>query len=98
MKKNVYVKQIFEDGDYKNLSQYNLKKEIETIIKPKNVFVNYKEEKKTNKKKLTKTQLSKLKKHSENHSTKHINLMKKSMLEGNSFNKSHKVAMEKIGK
>ena len=50
MKKNVYVKQIYEDGDYKNIMQYNLIKEIDTKIKPKDVFENYIESKKKVKK------------------------------------------------
>tara|TARA_R110002096_G_scaffold311550_1_gene505862 strand:+ start:2021 stop:2191 length:171 start_codon:yes stop_codon:yes gene_type:complete len=48
--KNVYVKQIYEDGDYKNIMQYNLIKEIDTKIKPKDVFENYIESKKKVKK------------------------------------------------
>jgi len=96
--KNLYVKPIFEDGDYKNLIQYDLQKQIDTKIKPKNVFVGYNESKKNEKKKLTKAQQSKLQEHKKHHTTKHMNLMKKLMLEGNSFNKAHKMAIDKVGK
>ena len=97
MKKN-YVKPIFEGNEYKNIIQYDLVKQIDTKIKPKNVFQNYNESKKNEKKKLSKAQLTKLQKHSEHHSTKHMNLMKKLMLQGNNFSKAHKAAMDKVGK
>jgi|TARA_R100000455_G_C6254912_1_gene110920 hypothetical protein len=48
------------------------------------------EHNKSNKpKKLTKRQENKLKEHSEHHSKKHINMMKKEMLEGKTFTQAH---------
>tara|TARA_R100001463_G_scaffold13577_1_gene36472 strand:- start:233 stop:361 length:129 start_codon:yes stop_codon:yes gene_type:complete len=39
-----------------------------------------------------------LKKHSEHHSKKHMNEMKKSMRSGMSFKKAHTIAQKKVGK
>tara|TARA_B100001063_G_C16583634_1_gene462015 strand:+ start:584 stop:817 length:234 start_codon:yes stop_codon:yes gene_type:complete len=47
---------------------------------------------------LTEAQKKKLKKHSEHHSTKHMNAMKRNMRYGISFNEAHKKAMKKVGK
>mgnify|MGYP003628642622 FL=1 len=47
--------------------------------------------------KLTKKQKDTLKKHSKNHSTKHMTLMKNLMMKGKTFTASHKTAQKKIG-
>ena len=47
---------------------------------------------------LTEAQKKKLKKHSEHHSTKHMEAMKRDMRYGISFNQAHKKAMKKVGK
>jgi len=48
--------------------------------------------------KVTPAQKNTLKKHSEHHSSEHINEMKKDMMKGDSFTKSHKKALKKKGK
>ena len=47
---------------------------------------------------LTKVQESKLSKHKKHHSKKHIREMIRAMLRGRSFNASHGMAMDKVGK
>tara|TARA_R100000541_G_scaffold46546_3_gene53618 strand:- start:2840 stop:3019 length:180 start_codon:yes stop_codon:yes gene_type:complete len=47
---------------------------------------------------LSKTNKSKLMKHSHHHTLKHIKSMVKDMKKGASFNKSHKDAIKKVGK
>ena len=49
-------------------------------------------------KKLTDRQKATLKRHSEHHTTKHMNMMKKMMREGMSFGKAHKIVQKKVGK
>ncbi len=65
-------------------------------INPKKIFVTDKDKK--NKKNLSKANLNKLEKHKAHHTSKHINLMKKLMLEGQTFTEAHNAAMKKIGK
>jgi len=48
-------------------------------------------------KELTKRQVKTLKKHSVHHTKKHMSLMEKSMLEGNTFTTAHKAAQKKLG-
>lgn len=48
--------------------------------------------------KITPAQKNTLKKHSKHHSSKHMNEMKKDMMKGDSFTKSHKKALKKVGK
>ena len=48
--------------------------------------------------KVTPAQKNTLKKHSKHHSSKHMNEMKKDMIKGHSFTKSHKKALKKVGK
>ena len=48
--------------------------------------------------KVTPAQKNTLKKHSKHHSSKHMNEMKKDMIKGDSFTKSHKKALKKVGK
>ena len=47
---------------------------------------------------LKKRQEDAMKRHSEHHSKKHMDLMEKLMNEGKTFTKAHKLAMEKVGK
>ena len=47
---------------------------------------------------LSKAQENKLSKHKKHHSKKHIREMIKAMLRGRSFNASHGMAMDKVGK
>ena len=49
-------------------------------------------------KKLTKRQLDALKKHSVNHSAKHMAEMKKLMRNGATFGEAHRMAMKKKGR
>jgi hypothetical protein len=49
-------------------------------------------------KKLTDAQLKRLEKHSTHHTKKHMDLMKKIMLEGMSFKEAHELAQKKVGK
>ncbi len=48
--------------------------------------------------KLTLSQMRTLKKHSEHHSKKHMDEMKKNMRSGMSFKKAHTIAQKKVGK
>ncbi len=48
--------------------------------------------------KLTLSQMKNLKKHSEHHSKKHMDMMKKLMREGTSFKSAHNKAQKQIGK
>ena len=48
--------------------------------------------------KLKKRQEDAMKRHSEHHSKKHMDLMKKLMDKGKTFTEAHKLAMEKVGK
>jgi len=50
------------------------------------------------KKVLTDRQKETLKKHSVHHTTKHMNLMKKLMLDGKTFTQAHTVAQKRVGK
>lgn len=50
------------------------------------------------KKKLTKTQIEKLKQHSVHHTKKHLDMMKHCMQHGMSFEESHKTAQKFVGK
>lgn len=54
--------------------------------------------KKKSTKQLTKSQEERLKKHSVHHSKKHIDSMKKDIMNGMSFKDAHNKAMEKVGK
>ncbi len=47
---------------------------------------------------LKKRQEDAMKRHSEHHSKKHMDLMKKLMKGGKTFTEAHKLAMEKVGK
>tara|TARA_Y100001938_G_C8080578_1_gene428779 strand:- start:364 stop:567 length:204 start_codon:yes stop_codon:yes gene_type:complete len=47
---------------------------------------------------LTEAQKKKLKKHSEHHSKKHMEMMKRDMRYGMGFDCAHKKAMKKVGK
>jgi hypothetical protein len=47
---------------------------------------------------LTKIQIDSLNKHKKHHTKKHMDLMKKLMREGKSFDESHNMAMKKVGK
>ena len=47
---------------------------------------------------LTIGQKKKLKKHSSHHSDKHMALMSRLMISGQSFDKAHKTAMREVGK
>ena len=49
-------------------------------------------------KKLTLSQMRTLKKHSEHHSKKHMDMMKKLMREGASFRSAHNKAQKQVGK
>jgi hypothetical protein len=49
-------------------------------------------------KKLTLSQMRTLKKHSEHHSKKHMDMMKKLMREGSSFKAAHNKAQKDVGK
>jgi len=48
--------------------------------------------------KLTPRQKNLLEKHSEHHSKKHMEYMKRKMREGDTFRQAHKKAQEKVGK
>ena len=48
--------------------------------------------------KLTLNQIKTLNKHSEHHSKKHIDMMKKLMREGKTFKQAHTVAQRQVGK
>ena len=48
--------------------------------------------------KLTTRQKNLLDKHSEHHSVKHMEEMKKLMLKGKTFNEAHNLTMKKVGK
>ena len=48
-------------------------------------------------KQLTKRQEDTLKKHAKHHSKKHMAMMKKDMINGNTFTQAHKKAMKKVG-
>ena len=48
--------------------------------------------------KLTTRQKNKLKEHSEHHSDKHMEFMKRRMRAGDSFTEAHRIAMRKKGK
>ena len=47
---------------------------------------------------LTQKQKEMLEKHKVHHTTKHMQMMKKLMKEGKTFNESHKLAMKSVGK
>tara|TARA_R100001086_G_C11723737_1_gene227640 strand:+ start:96 stop:308 length:213 start_codon:yes stop_codon:yes gene_type:complete len=49
-------------------------------------------------KQLTEAQKKKLDKHSVHHTKKHMNMMKKDMMNGMSFKMAHEKAMKEIGK
>ena len=49
-------------------------------------------------KKLTLSQMKTLKKHSEHHSKKHMDMMKKLMREGKTFKAAHTAAQKEVGK
>jgi len=49
-------------------------------------------------KELSKTQKELMKTHSNHHTKKHLNFMKKKMLEGFCFQQSHELAKKNIGK
>lgn len=51
-----------------------------------------------NSKSLTDAQLKKLEKHSEHHTKKHMDMMKKKMMEGMSFKEAHNLAQKNVGK
>ena len=51
-----------------------------------------------NLKRLTKRQISAMRRHSKHHTKKHLKAMATAMRKGSSFTKSHKVAMRKVGK
>ena len=61
-------------------------------INEKKIFVS------KDKKKLNKSDLTKLEKHKEKYSNSHIALMKKLMKEGNTFAVAHKMSIKKIEK
>lgn len=48
--------------------------------------------------KLTTQQINAMKRHSQHHSTKHIQSMVNLMKKGKTFAESHKIAMNKVGK
>ena len=48
--------------------------------------------------KLNLSQMKKLKAHSDHHTPKHMNLMKKLMREGKSFKAAHTAAQKEVGK
>ena len=48
--------------------------------------------------KLTKRQEEAMKRHSVNHSTKHMSFMRKLIKEGSTFTEAHNKAMRKVGK
>lgn len=50
------------------------------------------------KKELSPAMKKKLKEHSIHHSVKHMNQMKKDIMNGGSFTASHKIAQKKVGK
>ena len=50
------------------------------------------------KKLLTESQKKKLKEMKKSHTTKHINAMKKFLLEGKSFKQAHDLAVKEVGK
>ena len=52
---------------------------------------------KNKKKSLSKRQSDTMKKHSENHSAKHMAEMRKAMLNGSTFTEAHKKAQKKVG-
>ena len=47
---------------------------------------------------LKKRQEDAMKRHSEHHSKKHMDLMRKLMEDGKTFTEAHKLAMKKVGK
>ncbi len=49
------------------------------------------------KEKLTKRQIATLKKHSKHHTRKHMDEMKKAMMQGKTFTEAHKAAQKKVG-
>ena len=49
-------------------------------------------------KQLTQRQKDTLKRHSSNHTAKHMTEMRKLMRSGKTFTESHKIAMRKVGK
>ena len=49
-------------------------------------------------KKLTKRQESAMRRHSQHHTKKHMDFMRKQMLAGMTFTESHKLAMRRVGK
>ncbi len=49
-------------------------------------------------KELTPAQLKRLEKHSDHHSKRHMNMMKKDMMMGMSFKAAHEKAQAKVGK
>jgi hypothetical protein len=57
-----------------------------------------KKNKNNNKKSLTDKQLKTLEKHSIHHTKKHMDMMKKKMMEGMSFNQAHILAQKSVGK
>lgn len=79
-----------------DMIDYRVRKKV---IK-ENIFVEDKPPKKLNNKKknLTEAQEKRLKKHSEHHTKKHINEMRKDLLNGISFKISHERAQKKVGK
>ncbi len=48
--------------------------------------------------KLTEAQKKKLEKHSDHHTKKHMDLMKRLMRQGLTFNEAHKIAQSRVGK
>lgn len=79
--------------------QYNnLNDTLLTAISKKKLAEHNKSVGRSSTKKLTKAQENKLKEHSNHHSKKHINMMKKEMLEGKTFTQAHNKAQKKVGK
>ena len=48
--------------------------------------------------KLTEGQKKKLEKHADHHTKKHLDLMKRLMRQGLTFNEAHKIAQSRVGK
>ena len=81
-------KEALDKGLISKKQYNNLNTTLLTAIATKKL----KENKNDNTKKLTKAQENKLKQHSIHHSKKHVNIMKKEMLDGKTFTQAHKNA------
>ena len=64
----------------------------------KKIFYQFVDLRKRKMAKLSLSQMRTLKKHSEHHSKKHIDMMKKLMREGSSFKAAHNKAQKDVGK